>query len=233
MLKVSIHAGRLAERIPNNQIGVVDIAYQKRAALSDYLVAMQLNGKGEVQPGVVTDYPRWSGSLWDLVARALTRLLYQSDMAPPVQRIDRRCAYATKMCAVIQTLTADERGQQVAEVEILQPGTQRGHYVATFREDILGERRASFEFGCKVLNPAELLLRAICHGLWSKDTLGPRPGLIAPPAIDIDGELRFDIQSLAEPARTGFNRYRASRVPLATPEPMPKARDYVDFILKS
>ena len=232
MLKVSIPAGLLAERKPQNQIGVVDIGYRKRAGLADYLVAMQLSGHGELAPDAVVSYPRWAGSLWDLAARAITRVLYHSDEAPPVERIDRRCAYATKMCAVIQKLTADERGMQLAAAEILQPGNSRGSYEATFQEDLLGSRKTAFEYGCKVLDPAELLLRAICHALWGKDTLGPRPSLILPPSMRIDGVERFDIQALAEPARTGFQRHRAQVAPLATPEPMPKAQDYVDFLLK-
>jgi hypothetical protein len=232
MLKVSIHAGKLSDRCIQNQIAVLDIAYEKRAAMSDYVVALQLNQQGETEPGRVKDYPRWAGSLWDLVARALTRALYKDDKAPPTPRVDRRCAYATKMCAVIQHVGVDERGTQLANVEILQQGTTRGEYTADFTEDILGERSAKFEYGCKVLNPADLLLRAICHALWGRDVLGPRPALILPPSMLIDGKDRFDIQALAEPARTGFIRHRAMCLPLAQPEPLPLAQDYVNFLLK-
>jgi hypothetical protein len=95
MLRLSINAGRLSERNDANQLAVLDIAYQKRAALADYIVALTLRQQGELEPAVVANYPRWSGSLWDLVARALTRVLYKSDVLPPVSRVDRRCAYAT------------------------------------------------------------------------------------------------------------------------------------------
>lgn len=232
MLKVSIHAGRLADRCVQNQIAVLDIAYEKRAAMSDYIVSLQLNQQGETEPGFVRNYPRWAGSLWDLVARALTRALYKDDKAPPASKVDRRCAYTTKMCAVIQHVGVDERGTQLATVEILQPGKTRGEYTAHFTEDIMGERIARFEYGCKALNPADLLLRAICHALWGGDVLGQRPALILPPSMLIDGKDRFDIQALAEPARTGFIRHRASFVPLAQPEAMPLAQDYVNFLLK-
>jgi hypothetical protein len=133
---------------------------------------------------------------------------------------------------VIQHISGDERGTQLATAEILQPGNKRGEYIATFSEDIMGERVARFEYGCKTLNPADLLLRAICHALWGNANVGPRPSLILPPSMRIDGEDRFDIQSLAEPARTGFIRHRAERVPLAKPEPLPLAQDYVSFLLK-
>ena len=232
MLRLSIHAGLLKERCPQNQIAALDIAYQKRAALADYLVSLQLSGRGELEPAIVSNYPRWSGSVWDLVARAITAVLYRSDVAPPVPRVDKRCAYATKMCAVVQRVTTSDTGAEIARVELLQPGRVRGEYHAAFSEDIMGERTAEFAYGCKVLNAADLLLRAICYALWGTDVLGPRPALILPPSIEIEGEDRFDMQSLSEPARTGFNRHRANMVPLAKPEPMPLAKDYVDFILK-
>lgn len=232
MLRVSIHAGLLQDRCAQNQIAALDIAYQKRAALSDYLVSLQLTGRGELEPAIVSSYPRWAASVWDLAARAVTAVLYRSDEPPPVPRVDKRCAYATKMCAVVQRVTVDDLGAEIGRVEILQPGRVRGEYHATFSEDIMGGRTAEFDYGCKVLNPADLLLRAISYAWWGTDVLGPRPALILPPSIKIEGEERFDLQSLREPARTGFIRHRANRVPLAKPEQMPLAQDYVDFILK-
>src|ERR1043165_7803340 len=75
MLRMTIHAGLLAERTDANQLAVLDIAYQKRAPLADYVVALTLRKQGELEPACVANYPRWSGSLWDLTARALTRVL--------------------------------------------------------------------------------------------------------------------------------------------------------------
>lgn len=230
MLRVSIHAGLLAERCDANQLAVLDIAYQKRAPIADYIVALSTRQKGELEPSVVANYPRWSGSLWDLTARALTRVLHKADQAPPAPVPDRRCAYATKVCAVIQRLTPDERGVQLATAELRQPGKVRGQYQAVFDEDILGERTAEFTYGCKVLDPAELLLRAICYAYFGSDVLGKRPKLILPASLSIEGKDRFDIEGLAEPARTGFTRYQASRLPLAKPEALPLAQDYVDFL---
>jgi len=232
MLKVSIHAGRLAERSDANQLAVLDIAYQKRAALADYIVALSTRQKGELEPGVVANYPRWSGSLWDLTARALTRVLYKDDRLPPAPKPDRRCAYATKMCAVIQRITPDERGAQLATAEVLQHDGVRGQYLATFDEDILGKRSAEFTYGRKTLEPTDLLLRAICYAYLGSDMLGKRPTLILPASMTLEGKERFDIEGLAEPARTGFSRHQANRLPQAKPEQLPLAQDYVDFLLK-
>lgn len=234
MLRVSIHAGLLKERNPQNQIGAVDIAYHKRAALADYVVAMQLNGRGELEPSYVRDYPRWAGSVWDLVARAISAVLYaeHGGVAPPVPRIDKRCAYATKMCAAVQAMKEDGRGTEIATAELLQPGRARGSYVASFNEDIMGPRKGEFDYGCKILNPADLLLRAICHAHWGNELLGRRPALILPATMKVDGVEVFDLQALAEPARTGFTRHRANSVPLAKPEQMPKSQDYTNFLMQ-
>jgi hypothetical protein len=232
MLRVSIHAGLLAQRCAGNQLGALDIAYQKKAPLADYLVALCLRQQGELEPRVVQNYPRWAGSLWDLTARALSQSLYKLDAPPPAQKVDRRCAYATKMCAVIQLSTADGTGRQLGAMEVLQRGNVRGEYTASFAEDILGGREAQFAFGAKVLNHAELVLRSICHAYFGTDSVGKRPRLILPPSMVIEGKERFDIEGLDEPARTGFNRHRATVAPLAKPEPMPLASDYAAFLMR-
>lgn len=235
MLKISIHSGLLEGQCVANQLAVLDIAYQKKGYLSDYLVALSLRGAGEVPPAYVKQHPRWSASLWDLIARALGQVLYQSNQIPPSVKVDRRCAYATRICATIERLTASDRGIELGNVEILQRGRQRGMYTATFDEDILGKRTAEFEFGCKALNPAELLLRAICHAYFKSDVLGPTPELINPTSMDIDGTPRFHIAALREPAFTGFRRYRDEHKTTDAPgmESLPRKEDYQHFLLKS
>ena len=63
--------------------------------------------------------------------------------------------------------------------------------------------------------------------------MGKRPKLILPASLTIEGKERVDIEGLAEPARTGFIRHQAMRLPLAKPEQLPLAQDYVDLLLKS
>lgn len=227
MLKVSLHFGALDDRCFANQLAALDIAYAKRAPLADYLVALSLRGSGEMAPATVTHYPRWSASLWDLVARALTQLLYRTDQAPPSGR-DRRCAYATRLSAVIERSSSKDRGVQLATMELRQAG-RRGHYRAVFEEDIHGARSGEFDYGHKVLNPPDLLLRAICWTYFGTDILGPKPSLILPAALHIDGDDRFHIQALAEPARTGFRRYLSGR---KETDELPRAEDYVRFLTR-
>jgi hypothetical protein len=234
MLKVAIHSGVLSSRSATNQLAALDIAYQKKSALADYVVALSLRGSGEVAPAFIRNYPRWSTSAWDIIARALAQTLYRSDQIPSSGKADRRCAYATRLCASVERMTAAGRGHEVGTVEILQEGARRGLYTATFEEEVLGQRRTQFEYGCKALNPAELLMRAICWAYFGTDVIGPMPKLILPPALKIDGTERFHLAALDEPALTEFQRYQAIRAKLGA-EPLnnlARAEDYVRFLME-
>ena len=232
MLRVSIHSGLLADRSVHNQMGVLDIAYAKKEAMADYFVGLSLRNVGETPPNSLSGYPRWSASLWDLTARALTRAAFAEDQAPPSAKPDKRCAYATRMCAIIEGTTLEHRGRELAGVEILQNTGQRGVYTAAFNEDIMGPRVGQFEFGTKRLNPAELLLRAICWTLYGKDTLGPRLRLILPATLNINGVDSLDVESLDEPARTGFKRFLGAGTPTAQPPVLARAEDYVAVLMQ-
>ncbi|MGB9109845.1 MAG: hypothetical protein WCC39_14280 [Telluria sp.] len=234
MLKVTVHSGLLASRSEANQLAVLDVAYQKKSALADYVVALSLRGSGEVSPAFVRNYPRWSASVWDLVARALAQTLYRADQIPPSAKPDRRCAYATRICASIERMTAEGRGHEVGTVEILQESDRRGVYTAMFDEDVLGPRRNQFEYGCKALNPAELLMRAICWTYFDKDVIGPIPKLLLPTSLKMDGLDYFHLAALDEPALTEFQRYRAHHAKLGA-QPLnnlQRAEDYVRFLME-
>jgi hypothetical protein len=232
MLRVSIHGGPLADRNEFNRLALLDIAYQVRSALATYNVALTLRQGGEQPPAEVVKYPRWSASLWDLVARALTRVLYQADQAPPAEKVDRRCAYATRLCAVIERATADDRSVVLGSLELAQATDKRGLYTVALREDIQGQRTGQFEYGCKRLNVADLVLRSICSSLYGSDQLGPAPQLILPPSMKIDGEDRFHIEALTEPAKTGFKRYLTMLAPAKNPDELALAQDYVNFLMR-
>jgi hypothetical protein len=168
MLSVKIHTGLLAQRAPNNVLAVLDIAYRAQKAWADYSVHFALRGVGEVAPAELQSYPRWAGSVWDLVARALALALFRNEAFDPAPAPDKRCAYATKLCAVVERATASDSHVELARVEILQDAKKRGHYTATFHEDILGERTVEFVYGLKTLQHSELLLRAICYAYLAR-----------------------------------------------------------------
>jgi hypothetical protein len=233
MLSVKLHTGLLAQRSPNNTLAQLDIAYKVQKAWADYSLQFALKGVGEVAPAELLSYPRWAGSVWDLVARALALVLFRNEAFEPAPAPDKRCAYATKLCAVVERTTAKDNHVELASVEILQDAKKRGHYTATFREDILGERKATFVYGLKSLQHSELLLRAICYAYFGKDTLGERPALILPTTLQVDGKNVFDTHGLPEPAKTGFNRYRSHlQSSMAALLPMASADEYAAFLTK-
>jgi hypothetical protein len=227
VIRVHLHHGPVSKRSPGNRLATVDIAYARQGAFSDYMVAATIDGLGEVAPDTVKDYPRWSGSLWDLTARAITRVLYRDDNAPPLLKPDRRCAYANQLSAIIERATLASQGVELGRANIVQDSGTRGLYTATFEEDILGTRSAQFEYGLKSLQPLDLLLRAICFAYFGQDTLAARPKLILPPTMRLDGNEVFDVAALAEPARTGFLRQRETG-----DGPMALADDYARFLVK-
>lgn len=228
MLRLSIHTGESHKRTLNNQLAVLDIAYAKREAVADYLVAYSARGRGEQTPELVTGYPRWSASLWDLVARALARVLYHADQAPRQEPPDRRCAYATRIGAAIELQTGYGEGMELATADVTQEEGRRGHYGATFNEDILGTRLGRFVYGRKNLDPAELLLRAICWTYFGKDQLGPVPSLILPPSMTVEGVDMFHLEALGEPAKTGYLRH----IGQAKPSALQPAATYVHFLMR-
>ena len=79
MLRVYIYNGLLETRNPGNLQATLDIAYKKQEAWADYALAMSRKGVGEVLPDVIEGYPRWADSMWDLVARALSRILFRTE----------------------------------------------------------------------------------------------------------------------------------------------------------
>lgn len=235
MLRVRIHGSTLAKRGEANQLAILDIAYDQLAAKATYLVALTVKGRGEMEPDKVIGYPRWSASLWDLVARALTRVLYHADDPPALAAPDRRCAYATQLCAVIERARTLDDGVVVGQAEILRDASQRGHYDVHLWEDINGERRGRLVYGAKRLDHCDLLLRALCVALYGKDTLGPKPALLLPSTIRIDGREFFDVQSLPEPARTGFIRHLRDRGPRSEKiafEALMPAEEYASFLMR-
>lgn len=204
MLKVFIHAGTLDTRCVGNQLAILDIAYAKRGYLADYIVAMSIKGQGEVAPDMVLAYPRWSASLWDLIARALTRVLYRNDQPPPAGPVDRRCAYATKLCVVVERATLDDQGMVLATGEIVQIEGKRVHYVVNLEEDILGRHSATFTYGKKSLQHSDLVLRALCWALYQRDTIGKRPALLVPPTMtNAASERRIEFDGRRAPSLAG------------------------------
>lgn len=245
MLRVTVHAGRLADISAANRLDWLDIGYEKLDAFADYKVVLFNIGVGATPPAMLWRYPRWSTSLWDLVARGIVTAVNPprpepkpgEPVAPEVlyaiEQVPKRFAFAGAISAAIEHHPSSGRvGRRLASMEIVQRGA-RGCYRATVEEDLWPARSTlAFHFRPKFLRPIDLVLQgALMHLTGSLDAMPPRPPLILPgvPAM-VDGKPYVMIHLVREPARTGFLRWlhRSSEPPLAydgardgiAPEPM-------------
>lgn len=207
MLKVSLHSSVLAEATAANKMGWLDIAYKRLAGLADYRAVLFMQGQGTVAEATITDYPRWSGSVFDLVARAIAVALQRKEElpAPPAQR---RCAYARVMSLAVEHVgvAGPVPKRRLGTLDIRM--TRRGRYEAVMQEDIFGHRTASaILYAPKVLIAWQLAAYAIAHCLTGMPALPARPPLALPPTREREGKPAIALQSLPQPARTGFLRW--------------------------
>lgn len=227
MLRVSIHAGPLAKISRFNRLDWLDIGYQKLKREADYKVVLFKTGEGVNPPVSLTGYARWSGSVWDLVARAIA-LALSADLGQPEEKVNpvhsggKRYAFAEAMSAVIQHIPNDGVGvRQLGSLEILHDEFSDAVYGTRIEEEFLPSRTLDpFLFAPKLLRPAELVMRAALMGLSGNiDELPPRPTLMKPSTKLIDGYPCVMAEQLPEPARTGFRHwlFRRAKPPLEGP----------------
>lgn len=207
MLKVSVHSSALADATAANRMGWLDIAYSRLDALADYRAVLFAQGHGTVAEAVVENYPRWSGSVFDLVARAIAVCLERKEMLPVPPR-ERRCAYARVLSVVVEHVgnASPAPRRQLGTLDIRM--TRRGSYEAVMAEDIFGERRAvAIPYAPKVLIAWQLVAYTIAACLCDLPVLPARPALALPPERDESGTPALLVQSLPQPARAGFVRW--------------------------
>lgn len=225
MLRLSIHAGRLKDITRFNRLDWIDIGYEKLSAPATYKVVYFRVGVGATPPVFLKNYPRWSASLWDLVARAIA-VASSADPKNPVEAMpaielkDRGFAFADALCAILEHHPAKgPAGRLLGTMEVLPHKGKRGRYRATIEEDLMpGLSSIPFEFHPKMLRPAELVLKAAVTALSGQaDALPKRPDQVLPVRRIVDGKPYVFVHRIAEPARTGFLRwlYRESEPPIA------------------
>lgn len=208
MLRLHIHAGRLEDCSTANRLAFLDIGYEKLEPLADYRALLFINGMGELPVCKLEQYPRWSGSLWDLVARCLVRALYDKEQIPPLPQLEKGKAYATAIAVRLEVIRRNGgSGIELGRGQLEGIPRSRGLYHGWFEEDILGRRELNrFEHKVAFLSPADLVMRALAQTLFGSPTLGPAPKLVLPEEVVIDGQPYAEINTLPEPARTGFLR---------------------------
>ena len=100
MLKVTLHHATPARVSAQNILGRLDSGYARLDATADYKAVMQTSGLGEQSPITLSDYPRWSASIWDLVARIVCLGINRREAIWPTEiPQQRRCAFIDDMTA--------------------------------------------------------------------------------------------------------------------------------------
>lgn len=211
MLSVSIHAATPERAGRFNRLARLDIVYEQLSPVADYKVVLLERNCDVLPPRRLRSYPRWSSSLWDLVARAAAIALPEeppaAEVVPAFEPGGKRCAYIREMTAILEHSANDVRNT-LGVVFIKQASRHRGHYLASFEEHTVKPCRAErFEFAPAFFRPTELLLHACLHRLTGTAELPPRPGLCAPPAVIVDDVPHIQVHQLVEPARTGFRAW--------------------------
>ncbi|MFO1414909.1 MAG: hypothetical protein U1F10_13565 [Burkholderiales bacterium] len=190
----------------------LDIGYEKLDAIADYKVLLFQHGQGAGRPVILRNYPRWSDSLWDLVARAIARALSPegpSDTLPRMPESPKHIASATHLSAMIEHYPEDNgRKRVLSTAEIWRHGRAKACYRARFEEDLMPVRQVErFFFRPERLRPAELIMRAALlrlHGSYTE--LPPMPGLVFPKVLK-NGKEYVNVCKLPQPARGGLLRW--------------------------
>lgn len=212
MLTVSIHAGSFDELTRYNRVAVLSIVYEELKPTADYKVVLQESALDVKPPRILRAYPRWSASLWDLVARALSLAI--PDELPASEAVPAFGPKTPKKRPFLNELTvllehsANNCTSLLGIARIRQAGRQRGTYTAHFEEHTMKpQKTGAFEFAPASLRPAELLLHACLHRLTGAAEFPERPKLCNPPSLTVDGLEYIQIHQLVEPARTGFQNW--------------------------
>jgi hypothetical protein len=160
-------------------------------------------------------YPRFAGSLWDLVARVLANYLRPAGAAPkehvwPLAPSKNFIPYVTAISAIVEAPPSikGQRARELATCEVTRHRGARGRYAAAFTEDCLGEHTVdSFLFRPERMKHWELLQHALAYRLSDDGSLPSRPFVFAPEGVKKDGKTFVALEHLAEPAKTCFSRW--------------------------
>jgi hypothetical protein len=142
MLKVSLHFATPGMVSARNVLGRVDIGYARLDATADYKAVLQTSGLGEAAPVSLKDYPRWSASVWDLVARVVCLSVYRREAVWPAELpLESKGAFLENLTAVVEHWPDgfETRRATVATAHLTMR-RRRCHYKATFEDDLTGKR---------------------------------------------------------------------------------------------
>ena len=210
MLKVSLHFSTPSRVSAQNVLGRLDIGYAKLDAHADYKAVLKTRDWGEQEPVQVLNYPRWSASVWDLVARATCLSISRREAVwPETIEQTRRGAFIEDLTAVVEHWPdgLDARRATVGLAHITMQ-KRRCHYRGTFDDDILGRTDCDLFVHTPVrLGHWDLLTRAYAWSTTGTFVLPERPKLYSPLAVPCAEGSYVALDTVKEPARTGIQRW--------------------------
>ena len=86
MLKVTVEIWPGGRESGRRALAAADIGRMRNGALADYRVELHEDGQGGIRSAGLLDYPRYSTTVWDLVARAIAVALTGKEELPPRPR---------------------------------------------------------------------------------------------------------------------------------------------------
>lgn len=242
MLKVSLHYAQPSGANAENVLGRLDIGYARLDAKADYKAVMFSAGKGNHPPVQVHDYPRWSASVWDLVARAICQSLHQAEVLPKTDPVRfGKCAFIDDLTAIIEHWPdgLDVRRSTIGTAHI-QMKRRRGHYTAMFETDFQGQHATGEDFWHKpnVVNPWDLLVRGYAWTTHQSFDLPARPRLYKPIPFPEGNQSLVNLETLNEPAYSGILKWLHKRgLPTVTSAlvggPCVSEAHFVEFLRKA
>jgi hypothetical protein len=214
MLKVTLHSVPPARASANNMVGRMDIGCAKLGAIADYKVALFAAGIGELPPTRVDGYPRWSASVWDLVARAVCLSLNRREAVWPADiPVRRKGAYMQNLGAIVEHWPdGRSTGRATVATAHIKMRNRRCNYVATFEDDLVGEATSDvFAHTPEVITPWDLLTRAYAWTFNGTLELPKRPKLCVPLPVEHNGGSYVMLDTLQNPSRLGVRRWMVQR----------------------
>lgn len=219
MIRLSIFAGPLSDASQFTRLAWLDVAYLKVAPYASYKTCLFQNGRGAGPTSVIMDYPRWSSSLWDLLARAICihlnnqRLVEDDKESIPPPLVDKpNLAFAEELSVRVEHHSGGKvtRIRTLCTMSVLK-GKRKGSYVASLTDN-LGKSYEGIEvvYRPSIFEPALLVAMVACKHLHGDSaSLPPRPLLVLPSAQEEQGYKWVCVNAVREPAKSGFLRWLA------------------------
>ncbi len=238
MFKVTLHSGVVKDATLHNLLGRLDFGYEKLAAVATYKSELFVCGVGSLGLRHLENYPRWSASIWDLIARLVTVGLYTHEKLPAIPSGPRdKGAYVRNMCAIVEHWADGEetRRARVATAQ-LSRGIRHCDYACELFDDLTGTRTSQqFRHAPEVLQPWDLLVRGVCWAEAGHSSLPERPPLRVPPVFEEDGVESISMGKLCVQARVGLGNWLARqglkpRLPLGQGSATVPAKVFTQFL---